>query len=32
MQPATREFWAVWGLPSENEFEHFSFASSPAAA
>ena len=21
MQPATGKFWAVWGLPSENEFE-----------
>lgn len=23
MRPATRDFWAVWGLPSENEYEHF---------
>jgi isopenicillin-N N-acyltransferase like protein len=23
MRPATREFWAVWGRPCENEFEHF---------
>ena len=23
MQPATREFWAVWGLPSENAYERF---------
>ena len=22
--PATRDFWAVWGLPTENEYEHFS--------
>jgi hypothetical protein len=24
MKPATGNFWAVWGLPTENEFEHFS--------
>lgn len=23
MRPKTRDFWAVWGLPSENEYEHF---------
>lgn len=23
MRPATREFWAVWGIPSGNEYEHF---------
>jgi len=23
MSPATGDFWAVWGLPSENEYEHF---------
>lgn len=23
MRPATRDFWAVWGLPNENEYEHF---------
>jgi len=23
MRPATGDFWAVWGVPSENEFEHF---------
>jgi isopenicillin-N N-acyltransferase like protein len=23
MRPATGDFWAVWGLPSENEFERF---------
>lgn len=23
MRPATRDFWAVWGLPSENAYEHF---------
>jgi hypothetical protein len=22
--PATRDFWAVWGLPTENDYEHFS--------
>lgn len=25
MQPQTGTFWAVWGLPSENEYEQFSF-------
>jgi isopenicillin-N N-acyltransferase-like protein len=25
MRPATGEIWAVWGLPSENEYEAFSF-------
>ncbi len=24
MRPATGDFWAVWGLPSENDYEHFS--------
>lgn len=24
MRPATGDFWAVWGLPVENEYEHFS--------
>ena len=23
MSPATGDFWAVWGLPSDNEYEHF---------
>jgi len=23
MRPATRDVWAVWGLPVENEYEHF---------
>ncbi|MBI1878410.1 MAG: hypothetical protein HYR94_09320 [Chloroflexi bacterium] len=23
MRPATREFWAVWGWPCENEYENF---------
>jgi len=23
MRPATGDFWAVWGQPSENEYEHF---------
>jgi isopenicillin-N N-acyltransferase like protein len=23
MRPASREMWAVWGLPVENEYEHF---------
>ena len=26
MRPATGEMWAVWGLPSENEFDHFRFS------
>ncbi|MBW2292563.1 MAG: hypothetical protein JRG94_09650 [Deltaproteobacteria bacterium] len=25
MRPATGELWAVWGLPSENEYEAFQF-------
>jgi isopenicillin-N N-acyltransferase-like protein len=25
MRPATGELWAVWGLPSENEYESFKF-------
>lgn len=24
MRPSSRDMWAVWGLPSENEYEHFS--------
>jgi len=24
MKPETRDIWAVWGLPNQNEFEHFS--------
>ena len=24
MRPKTGDFWGVWGLPSENEYEHFS--------
>ena len=27
MRPATGELWAVWGLPSENEYDHFEFTS-----
>jgi isopenicillin-N N-acyltransferase-like protein len=23
MRPSTGDFWAVWGLPVENEYEHF---------
>ncbi len=26
MCPATGDFWAVWGLPTENEYEHFTVA------
>ena len=26
MSPATGELWAVWGLPSENEYDHFEFS------
>lgn len=25
MRPATKEFWAVWGLPSQNDYEKVSF-------
>lgn len=24
MRPATGDFWACWGLPAENEYQHFS--------
>lgn len=24
MRPSTGDFWAVWGLPAENDYEHFS--------
>ncbi|NND84165.1 MAG: hypothetical protein HKN46_03355 [Acidimicrobiia bacterium] len=27
MRPETREMWACWGLPSENEFEYFTVGS-----
>ncbi len=23
MRPSTGDFWAVWGLPAENDYEHF---------
>ena len=26
MRPATLDFWAVWGLPKDNPYEHFSLA------
>ena len=26
IQPATRKFWAVWGKPSQNEYEEFSLS------
>ena len=25
MRPAAGELWAVWGLPSENRYDHFKF-------
>jgi hypothetical protein len=25
MRPASAELWAVWGLPSENDYERFAF-------
>ena len=28
MRPASRELWAVWGLPSENEYERLAFSTS----
>ena len=31
MRPATAELWAVWGLPSENEYERFSLAEDGAS-
>ena len=24
MRPYSGDFWAIWGLPHENEYEHFS--------
>lgn len=30
MRPATGDFWACWGVPSENEYEHFSINASVA--
>lgn len=24
MRPATGDFWAVWGIPADNDYEHFS--------
>jgi isopenicillin-N N-acyltransferase-like protein len=32
MRPATGELWAVWGLPSENEYEAFRFGREGDAA
>jgi isopenicillin-N N-acyltransferase-like protein len=29
MRPATGDFWACWGLPSENPYEHFSLSTAP---
>jgi hypothetical protein len=26
MRPRTRDFWAVWGLPSHNDYIHVPFA------
>jgi hypothetical protein len=26
MRPRTLDFWAVWGLPSHNEYVHVPFA------
>lgn len=31
MRPGTQEFWACWGLPSENPYQRFSLAAEPAA-
>ncbi len=30
MRPRTGDFWAVWGVPSANQFEHFSLAAQRA--
>jgi isopenicillin-N N-acyltransferase-like protein len=27
MRPASGDLWAVWGIPAENEYEHFGFGS-----
>ena len=29
MRPQTGDFWAVWGLPDENEYEHFVLSRKP---
>ncbi len=29
IRPATGDFWACWGIPSENEYEHFSLPREP---
>lgn len=30
MRPATGDLWACWGVPSDNEFEHFAVGGVPA--
>ncbi|MDG2028027.1 MAG: C45 family autoproteolytic acyltransferase/hydrolase [Acidimicrobiales bacterium] len=30
MRPRTREFWACWGLPSENDYQQIAFAGATA--
>jgi len=30
MRPATGDLWACWGIPSDNEFEHFAVGGVPA--
>lgn len=32
MRPATGDFWACWGVPSENEYEHFALSQLSEAA
>ena len=31
MRPATGDFWACWGRPAENEYQHIPFSPSPAS-
>lgn len=31
MRPATGDLWACWGIPSDNEFEHFAVGGVPSA-
>ena len=32
MRPRTSDFWACWGLPADNDFEHFSLEWEPCAS
>ncbi len=32
MRPATGDFWACWGRPADNEYQHISFVDSETGA